>query len=123
MKGLTKGIEEVTLASMVEVLRETTPRRLHASLGTLSGPSFAREVAQGQPTAVVVAAKELAVARAVQAALGTSYLRIYTSGDLAGVEIGGAVKNVMAIAAGMSRPKASRITADLFVRQYSRTGT
>ncbi|MCK5799848.1 MAG: NAD(P)-dependent glycerol-3-phosphate dehydrogenase [Deltaproteobacteria bacterium] len=98
----TKGIEEVTLASMVEVLRETTPRRLHANLGALSGPSFAREVAQGQPTAVVVAAKNLQSARAVQRALRTPYFRVYTSTDLVGVEVGGAVKNVMAIAAGMA---------------------
>ncbi len=98
----TKGIEQVTLASMVEILRETTPRRLHGGLGALSGPSFAREVAEGQPTAVVVATKELEPARVVQAALRTSYFRVYTSTDLAGVELGGAAKNVMAIAAGVA---------------------
>lgn len=98
----TKGIEQVTLASMVEVLRETTPRRLHGNLGALSGPSFAKEVAEGQPTAVVVACKNLEPARVAQEALRTSYFRVYTSTDLSGVELGGAAKNVMAIAAGIA---------------------
>jgi len=98
----TKGIEQVTLASMVEVLREELPRRLHHRLAALSGPSFAKEVGQGQPTAVVVAARDIQVASQVQHALRTPYFRTYSSTDLTGVEIGGAAKNVMAIAAGMA---------------------
>lgn len=98
----TKGIENVTLATMVEVLRESVPRRLHASLAVLSGPSFAYEVARALPTAVVVAAQQLQVAERVQRMLATDRLRIYTSDDVPGVEIGGASKNVVAIAAGIA---------------------
>ena len=98
----TKGIEQSTLASMIEVLRDVIPRPLHRGLAALSGPSFAREVGEGQPTAVVVAAKEEAIAEQVQAVLRTRYFRIYSSTDLMGVEIGGAVKNVIAIAAGVA---------------------
>jgi glycerol-3-phosphate dehydrogenase (NAD(P)+) len=98
----TKGIENVTLASMVEVLREVLPPQLHRGIAVLSGPSFALEVAQRMPTAVVVAAKDLAVAQAVQSALVTERFRIYTSTDVPGAEIGGASKNVVAIAAGIA---------------------
>lgn len=98
----TKGIENVTLATMVEVLRECLPRSLHGQLSALSGPSFAAEVARGLPTAVVVAAAQLEVAVRVQQALSTDRLRVYTSDDLPGVEIGGAAKNVVAIAAGIA---------------------
>jgi glycerol-3-phosphate dehydrogenase (NAD(P)+) len=98
----TKGIEQVTLASMIEVMRETIPRRLHESLAALSGPSFAKEVAEQHPTTVVVAARDLDVAKRVQVTLGTPYFRIYTSTDLVGLEIGGATKNVIAIAAGIA---------------------
>jgi glycerol-3-phosphate dehydrogenase (NAD(P)+) len=97
----TKGIENVTLATMVEVLRETLPRRLHDRLAVLSGPSFAAEVARKLPTAVVVAAQRQQVAEEVQRALSTDRFRVYTSIDVPGVEIGGAVKNVVAIAAGI----------------------
>jgi glycerol-3-phosphate dehydrogenase (NAD(P)+) len=98
----TKGIETVTLATMAEVLREVTPRQLHAGLCALSGPSFALEVARRQPTAVVVASKNPAAAEHVQRALSSDRLRIYTSDDVAGVEVGGAAKNVVAIAAGLA---------------------
>ncbi|MCC6746387.1 MAG: NAD(P)-dependent glycerol-3-phosphate dehydrogenase [Deltaproteobacteria bacterium] len=98
----TKGIEDGSLLTMLEVLRELAPPSLHGRMACLSGPSFAGEVARRFPTAVVVAARELAVAEAVQAALSTDRFRIYTSGDEVGVEIGGAVKNVVAIAAGIA---------------------
>jgi glycerol-3-phosphate dehydrogenase (NAD(P)+) len=98
----TKGIENVTLATMVEVLRECVPRSLHARLAVLSGPSFAVEVARRLPTAVVVAARHVAVAQEVQRALAGDRFRIYTSEDVPGVEIGGAAKNVAAIAAGIA---------------------
>lgn len=98
----TKGIETASLATMVEVLREVTPRRLHAGIAVLSGPSFATEVAARQPTAVVVAAREIDAARRIQTELSTRRFRIYTSEDLPGVEIGGAAKNVIAIASGIA---------------------
>jgi len=98
----TKGIENDTLASMTEVLQDVMPRRLHPRLAVLSGPSFAVEVAKRQPTAVLVAAKDVEVAHFVQATLATDYFRIYASEDVAGAEIGGAAKNVVAIAVGMS---------------------
>jgi glycerol-3-phosphate dehydrogenase (NAD(P)+) len=98
----TKGIETVTLATMAEVLRETTGRELHGRLAVLSGPSFALEVARRLPTAVVVAAQRLEVAQEVQRALSTDRFRVYTSDDMPGVEIGGAAKNVVAIAAGLA---------------------
>jgi glycerol-3-phosphate dehydrogenase (NAD(P)+) len=99
----TKGIEMTTLATMAEVLREVLPRRVAgARLAVLSGPSFAVEVARRQPTAVVVASRDPAVAQAVQHALAGERLRVYTSDDVPGVEVGGAAKNVVAIAAGIA---------------------
>ena len=98
----TKGIENVTLATMAEVLRELLPPRIHRKLAVLSGPSFAREVVKRLPTAVVVAAKDIEAAQAVQGALSTDRFRIYTSTDVVGIEVGGAAKNVVAIAAGIS---------------------
>jgi glycerol-3-phosphate dehydrogenase (NAD(P)+) len=75
--------------------------RPHATVGVLSGPSFALEVARGQPTALVVASTDADLSRTVVDALHGDALRIYTSGDPVGVEVGGAVKNVMAIATGL----------------------
>ncbi|MGH9804065.1 MAG: NAD(P)H-dependent glycerol-3-phosphate dehydrogenase, partial [Candidatus Acidiferrales bacterium] len=96
----TKGLENESLLRPTEVIR----RALGDSreLAALSGPSFAREVAAGLPTAVVVAAEEEALARELQEELSGPTLRLYTNTDVAGVEIGGAVKNVIAIAAGVS---------------------
>jgi len=95
-----KGIENDTLSTMDETLRQALPERLHPCLAYLSGPSFAKEVAAGLPTAVVVASEREETARAVQEALSTEDFRIYTGADVVGVELGGAVKNVIAIAAG-----------------------
>jgi glycerol-3-phosphate dehydrogenase (NAD(P)+) len=94
----TKGLEIDTLQRMSEVLAEEMPGR---SVAVLSGPSFALEVAQGQPTAVVAASSEAAVAEAVQKAFAGPTFRVYASDDVAGVELGGALKNVIAIAAGI----------------------
>jgi glycerol-3-phosphate dehydrogenase (NAD(P)+) len=94
----TKGIEVTTLRRMSEVAAEETPGR---PVAVLSGPSFALEVVQGQPTAVVVAASELSVAETVQRVLSSRTFRAYSSDDVIGVEMAGALKNVIAIAAGI----------------------
>jgi len=98
---VSKGIEEETLLLPTEVLESVLPERLHPYLAALSGPSFAREVAEEKPTAVTIAAKWDRTARLVQEAFGTSYFRPYTSTDVVGVQLGGALKNVLAIAAGI----------------------
>ena len=95
----TKGMEPERGLRMSELLAELAPG--HA-IAVLSGPSFAREVALGRPTALVAASARLDVACAVQAALAGPTLRVYTNGDVLGVELGGALKNVIAIAAGLS---------------------
>ncbi len=96
----TKGILPDSLETMTAVIRRTLglpPGRVAA----LSGPSFAEEVAAGLPTAIVAASEAAATAQAVQAALGGPQFRVYASTDPLGVELGGALKNVIAIAAGM----------------------
>jgi glycerol-3-phosphate dehydrogenase (NAD(P)+) len=93
-----KGIERTTLATMTEVAAEAIPQ---ARLAVLSGPTFAIEVANGLPTAVTLAAGDLSVAKSFIAALGTRTFRPYLSDDPIGAEIGGAVKNVLAIACGI----------------------
>jgi glycerol-3-phosphate dehydrogenase (NAD(P)+) len=96
----TKGIENETLMTMSEVLEDVLPVAFHPMLAFLSGPSFAKEVAQQLPTAVSVAARYERVAARVQGLMSAPYFRIYTSTDVTGVELGGALKNVLAIAAG-----------------------
>jgi len=97
----TKGIENDTLLLMTEVMSEVLGERPAATAAALSGPSFAREVGLGMPTNVVVAAKHLEVAQQVQRRFSTERFRVYTSDDLLGVQLGGALKNVIAIAAGV----------------------
>ena len=98
----TKGIEIGTRMTMSGILRQTLAGQLpKENICVVSGPSFAREVAQGMPTVVTVAASDPDVAVMVQEAFATPYFRVYTNNDLLGVEIGGAVKNVMAIASGI----------------------
>ena len=97
----TKGIEIETLSSMSQIMREVLPSHHHRRLAVLSGPSFAREVASRRPTAIVVAAADSGVAQAVQHAVSGDSLRVYAGTDPLGVELGGAVKNVIAIAAGV----------------------
>ncbi|BDG03070.1 NAD(P)H-dependent glycerol-3-phosphate dehydrogenase [Anaeromyxobacter oryzae] len=99
---VAKGIELDTLMTMSEVLEDVLPVPLHPYVAVLSGPSFAKEVAKGLPTAVTVAARWERIAKQVQDAFHTKMFRPYTSGDVVGVEIGGCVKNVVAIAAGIS---------------------
>lgn len=98
----SKGIETKTLETMAEVLEDVLPAGMHRSLCFLSGPSFAAEVSREHPTAVTVAARDTAAARRAQALFQTDYFRVYTSHDVIGVELGGALKNVMALAAGMA---------------------
>ncbi len=99
---VAKGIELETLMTMSEVMEDVLPVQLHPYLAVLSGPSFAKEVAKGLPTAVTVAARWERIARQVQDAFHTKTFRPYTSNDVMGCEIGGCVKNVVAIAAGIS---------------------
>jgi glycerol-3-phosphate dehydrogenase (NAD(P)+) len=96
--SLTKGIEDETGLTMCGVLTQLAPR---ARVAALSGPTFAIEVAKGVPTAIVAASRESKTAELVQASLHRKTFRVYTSTDLLGVELGGAVKNVIAIAAGV----------------------
>jgi glycerol-3-phosphate dehydrogenase (NAD(P)+) len=99
----TKGIEDRTFCRMTEVLSATLePAGLLLPIGALSGPSFALEVAQGQPTAVTVAFSDPQIAALIQQEFSSETLRLYTSSDVIGVELGGALKNVIAIAAGVS---------------------
>jgi glycerol-3-phosphate dehydrogenase (NAD(P)+) len=93
-----KGIEQMTLRFMTEIIAETLPQAVPA---ILSGPSFALDVARGLPTAVTLAAGDAALAQALAQAIGTPAFRVYHSTDVRGVEIGGAAKNVLAIAAGI----------------------
>ena len=99
--SLAKGLENGTLLRMTEVLAKAlAPSR--ARLAVLSGPTFAREVAGGMPSGATVASEDPAVASVLQSAFSGKRFRVYTGTDVTGIEIGGALKNVMAIAAGMS---------------------
>lgn len=113
----TKGIEPAELLLMSQLAARILPGQPFAAL---SGPSFAREVFDGQPTAVVSAATDPAVARLVQEAFSTPRFRVYSNPDVIGVELAGALKNVIAIAAGMleglglgHNPRAALITRGL----------
>ena len=97
-----KGIENETLLLMSEVIEDVLGPGVAGRCAYLSGPSFAREVANELPTAVTVAAEDDEVARAVQELFRTDYFRVYTIPDVVGVELGGALKNVIALAAGVS---------------------
>jgi glycerol-3-phosphate dehydrogenase (NAD(P)+) len=95
-----KGFEAATALMPHQIVGETLPEARRT--GALSGPSFALEVAKGLPTALVFASFDAAFAHSTAAALNSARLRIYSSGDLRGVELGGALKNIVAIAAGIS---------------------
>ncbi len=97
----TKGIEIETGKRISQVVTDVVNKSFAMRFVCLSGPSFASEVVEKHPTAIVAASEDLEAARAVQAALSFENLRIYTNDDLVGTELGGSVKNVMAIAAGM----------------------
>ncbi len=97
----SKGIENSTHLTMSEVLKETVPNIPKNHFSVISGPSFAKEVAQKVPTVVTVASIDSEIAGYVQNAFATPHFRVYTINDMIGVELGGAVKNVIAIAAGI----------------------
>jgi glycerol-3-phosphate dehydrogenase (NAD(P)+) len=97
----TKGLENGTQLRASQVIRDCVAGRFEPSIGVISGPTFAREVARGDPTALVVASTDQGLAAGVQASFSGPTFRLYTSADPAGVEIGGAVKNVVAIGAGV----------------------
>lgn len=99
----TKGVEKGTHSRMTQVISSVLePAGVLVSIGAFSGPSFAIEVAQGQPTAVTVAFSDFQVAQFIQQEFSSETLRLYTSSDVIGVELGGALKNVIAIAAGIA---------------------
>jgi glycerol-3-phosphate dehydrogenase (NAD(P)+) len=95
----TKGVERGSGLRMSEILAETFPRH---PLAVLSGPSHAEEVARRAPTAIVLGCTDAAVAQRLQRAFHTASFRAYTSDDVAGIELGGALKNIFALAAGVS---------------------
>jgi glycerol-3-phosphate dehydrogenase (NAD(P)+) len=98
----TKGLEEFRLLTMSELFGEIFGDSFKVRMAFLSGPTFAIEVARGLPAAVTVAAKAEALARTIQDCISAPHLRVYTSTDIIGVQMGGVVKNVIAIAAGIS---------------------
>ncbi len=124
----TKGIENNTLKTASEILPEVLTHIPQRNFAYLSGPSFAVEVARELPTAVTAASQSKEAAARLQSLFTTSYFRVYTTPDVMGVELGGAVKNVMAIAAGISdglgfgyNARAALITRGLV--EMSRLGT
>ncbi|MBI3684759.1 MAG: NAD(P)-dependent glycerol-3-phosphate dehydrogenase [Acidobacteria bacterium] len=116
----TKGIENGTLLRMSQVLGEVISPKFPPRIAVLSGPTFAREVAGGEPAAIAIASEDAELASAIQAAFSGPTFRLYTNGDPIGVEVGAALKNIIAIAAGIcqglglgSNPKAALITRGL----------
>src|SRR5206468_2221494 len=97
--SVSKGLDPEGLTTPSCVLRDVLPK--DTPIAVLSGPSFAREVYARQPTAVVAAARDHAVAQRVQQVFSTGYFRVYSATDVLGVELAGALKNVIALAAGM----------------------
>jgi len=99
----TKGIETGTLLRMSQVIQHVTAPALRPRIAVLSGPTFAREVAAGEPAAVVIASEDAEVAGTVQSAFSGPTFRLYTNSDVVGVEVGASLKNIIAIGAGICR--------------------
>ncbi len=100
--SLTKGIEQGSLATMTQIIAQLGPGIERSLIGVLTGPNLASEIVGGQPTAAVIAIEDESVARSLQNVFMGPTFRVYTNNDVIGCELGGALKNVMAIAAGMS---------------------
>ena len=96
-----KGLELPTAHRMSQVLAEELPGSLHAGICALSGPNLAKEIVQGKPASSVLAGADAAVGERAQSLLNSNRFRVYTSNDLVGVELGGALKNIVALGAGM----------------------
>ncbi|MBI4948609.1 MAG: NAD(P)-dependent glycerol-3-phosphate dehydrogenase [Deltaproteobacteria bacterium] len=123
----SKGIEEETLLTARAVIEDTLRETPHSDISVLSGPTFAKEVSVRLPAAVCAASRSHEAAERVQRAFSTQYFRVYTNSDIIGVELGGALKNVIAIAAGIcdglalgSNARAALITRGL--AEMSRLG-
>jgi glycerol-3-phosphate dehydrogenase (NAD(P)+) len=99
----TKGLEDGSLARMTEVIAQVLyeKKNFPVRIGAMSGPSFAKEVARGDPTAITIASEDAELAQTVQQSLSDPRFRLYTNQDMVGVELGGSLKNVIAIAAGV----------------------
>lgn len=99
----TKGLEDGSLSRMTEVITQVlgADRNFALRIGAMSGPSFAKEVARGDPTAITIASSDMELSQTVQQALSDPRFRLYTNQDVVGVELGGSLKNVIAIAAGV----------------------
>jgi glycerol-3-phosphate dehydrogenase (NAD(P)+) len=122
---VSKGIEEETLLTLVEVIEECAPK---AEAAVMSGPSHAEEVGQGLPTAIVIGARKKATAEYLQNLFMSETFRVYVSPDILGIELGGSLKNVVALAAGIAdglgygdNTKAALITRG--IREIARLGT
>ena len=115
----TKGIEDQTFLRMSEVMHSAAEQPIH--IGVLSGPSFAQEVAQNMPTAIAIASTDASLAQAIQKDFSSPTLRLYTNDDVTGVELGGALKNVIALSAGVvaGLGLGSNATAALITRGIS----
>jgi glycerol-3-phosphate dehydrogenase (NAD(P)+) len=99
--SVAKGIENESLLTMSQMLHQVFPSFNESQIGVLSGPSHAEEVSRKVPTAVVASSKNIVTSKTIQTAFMTSYFRVYASTDILGVELGGALKNVIAIGAGI----------------------
>jgi glycerol-3-phosphate dehydrogenase (NAD(P)+) len=97
----TKGLENDSLLRVSQVIRDVVRARFEPRVAVISGPTFAREVARSEPTALVVASEDAALTETIQAAFSGPAFRLYTSTDPVGVEVGGSIKNVVAIGAGV----------------------
>jgi glycerol-3-phosphate dehydrogenase (NAD(P)+) len=98
----TKGLEQTTLLRMSEVICQiAVEKKIRCRVGAMSGPTFAAEVARGDPTAITIASQDAELARTVQREFSDPAFRVYTNEDVIGVELGGSLKNIIAIAAGV----------------------
>ncbi len=98
----TKGLELPMGRRMSQVLKEELPPHLHSGICALSGPNLAKEIIRGKPASTVIAGEDMAKAEQAQSILMSSYFRVYISSDLVGVELGGALKNIIALGAGIA---------------------